>query len=148
MKLNAGGSQKYLRPLDGFTKIKPIHNDVLVVDMNFEARLSGGGIFILGDNGTQEGLRPRWGLIYAVGPDQKQVNPGQWILVEHGRWTRGIDFVDTESGDKRTLRKIDPDSILMVSDEDPTGYVETYNPNAIDTGPGVRHRPEDFGAGA
>ena len=35
----------------------------------------------------------------------------------HGRWTRGIDIED-ESG-KKTLRRIDPNDILMVSDELP-----------------------------
>lgn len=146
MKLDAGGSQKYLRPLEGFKSIKPLHNDILVVDMSFEAGMTGGGIFILGDDGKQAGLRPRWALVYAVGPDQKDVEVGQWILVEHGRWTRGIDFVN-QDGEKQTLRKVDPECLLLVSDDDPRGHIETYNPNPIDTGPGVRHRPEDFGAG-
>ena len=147
MQLDAGGSQKYLRPLEGFNKIIPLKDDVLVTDMNFEARMSGGGIFILGDNGTQAGLRARWGLVYEVGPEQTDVEKGQWILVEHGRWTRGIDFIN-QDGEKQTLRKIDVNAMLAVSDEDPNGIVETYNTDAIDTGPGVRHRPEDFGAGS
>ena len=37
MKLDAGGSQKYLRPLEGFKKIRALNDDVLVTDMNFEA---------------------------------------------------------------------------------------------------------------
>jgi len=146
MKLDAGGSQKYLRPLEGFKSIRALHDDVLVVDMNFEARLSAGGIFILGDDGTQRGLRPRWGLVYTVGPDQTDVKAGQWILVEHGRWTRGFEFINSE-GDTQTLRKVDPECILLVSDEDPTGYIDSINADEIDTSPGVQHRPEDFGAG-
>lgn len=147
MNLDAGGSQKYLRPLEGFKTIRALHDDVLVIDMNFEAGMTGGGIFLLGDDGKQRGLRPRWALIYETGPDQKHMHKGQWILVEHGRWTRGVNFVDKD-GDTQTLRKIDPDCVLLISDDDPRGKIETVNPDEIDTGPGVNHRPEDFGAGA
>jgi hypothetical protein len=45
------------------------------------------------------------------------VSPGQWICIEHGRWTRGIDIED-ESG-KVTLRRVDPKDIMMISDELP-----------------------------
>jgi len=147
MKLDAGGSQKYLRPLEGFKRIRPLHNEVLVVDMNFEAGMTGGGIFLLGDDGKQRGLRARWGLVYEVGPEQKDVKKGQWILVEHGRWTRGLHFKN-QDGEQQTLRKVDPECMLLVSDDDPRGRIETVNPEEIDTGPGVRHKPEDFGAGA
>lgn len=146
MKLDAGGSQKYLRPLDGFKRIRALHNEVLVTDMNFEAGMTAGGIFILGDDGKQRGLRARWALVYEVGPDQKDVQKGQWVLVEHGRWTRGVKFKN-QDGDTQTLRKIDPECMLLVSDDDPTGFIETVNSDEIDTGPGIRHRPEDFGAG-
>jgi hypothetical protein len=52
--------------------------------------------------------------VYAIGPDQLDVKIGQWICVAHGRWTRGIDIEDEDG--KKTLRRIDPDDILMVSD--------------------------------
>ena len=82
--------------------------------MVFDERITTGGIVLLNDNGKGTGIRPRWGQVYAVGPDQKDVKIGQWICVAHGRWTRGID-VEDESG-KRTLRRIDPKDILAVSD--------------------------------
>jgi len=147
MKLDAGGSQKYLRPLEGFKSIRALHDDILVVDMNFEAGMTGGGIFLLGDDGKQRGLRPRWALVYEVGPDQNDVEKGQWILVEHGRWTRGIPFTDLD-GEKQVLRKVDPECLLLVSDEDPRTDIVPFNPDELDIGPGVTHRPEDFGAGA
>ena len=146
MNLDAGGSQKYLRPLEGFKKIRALHDDILVIDMNFEAGMTGGGIFLLGDDGKQRGLRPRWALVYAVGPEQKIVQQGQWILVEHGRWTRGIPFTDPD-GEKQVLRKVDPECLLLVSDDDPRATIVPFNPDELDTGPGVQHRPEDFGAG-
>lgn len=99
-----------------FTKsqIQPLNDVVIVSDMVFDERITSGGIVLLNDNGKGTGIRPRWGQVYAIGPDQKEVRLGQWICVAHGRWTRGID-VEDENG-KRTLRRIDPKDILAVSD--------------------------------
>jgi hypothetical protein len=82
--------------------------------MLFDQRITSGGIILPNDNGTGSGIRPRWGQVYAIGPDQLDVKIGQWICVAHGRWTRGIDIEDEDG--KKTLRRIDPDDILMVSD--------------------------------
>ena len=97
-------------------QIKALHEDVLVYDMAFDVRLTNGGIFLLNDNGKGYGIRPRWGRVYATGPEQQDVTVGQWVLVEHGRWTRGLEIED-ESGEF-TLRKIDPECIMMISDEE------------------------------
>lgn len=98
-------------------KLSALNSDVLVTEMNFKERISNGGIIILGDDGKAEGIRPRWGKVYAVGPTQNEVLPGQWVLVNHGRWTRGMPIVD-DTGE-HTLRKIDPNDMLAVSDEVP-----------------------------
>ena len=96
-------------------QLKPLNDSVIVADMKFEQRITNSGIVIPNDNGTTKGIRPRWAEVYAVGPDQKDVVPGQWIMVAHGRWTRGIDIED-ESGAK-TLRRVDPKDMLLVSDQ-------------------------------
>jgi co-chaperonin GroES (HSP10) len=97
-------------------KLTPIHDGVIVVDMNFEHRVTTAGIIIPGDDGKNSGIRPRWGQVYAVGPEQKDVKVGQYICVAHGRWTRGISVTD-ESGQVHTLRRVDNNDILLVSDE-------------------------------
>jgi hypothetical protein len=84
------------------SKLQALSDSVLVEDMTFDERLSNGGI----------------GRVYAVGPEQQDVHVGEWILVAHGRWTRGLDIED-DAG-KRTIRKIDPKDILMSADERPT----------------------------
>jgi hypothetical protein len=89
----------------------------IVSDMNFEERISTGGIIIMTDNGKSTGIRPRWGQVYAVGPDQQDIRVGDWICVEHGRWTRGLDIED-ETG-KITLRRVDPKDVMMTADEKP-----------------------------
>lgn len=101
----------------------PLNNDVIVDNMEFKERLSRGGIILRNDNGTSLGIRPRWGQVYAIGPDQTEVKVGDWILVEHGRWTRGLEIQD-EEGDK-TIRKIDPNDIMCISDEMPSD--ETFS---------------------
>lgn len=97
-------------------KITPIGNSILVADMNFKERLTNSGIFIPSDNGKTHGIRPRWARVYAVGPEQKDVEVGQWVLVSHGRWTRGVEIED-ETG-KHTIRRIDPNDMLLLSDEE------------------------------
>jgi len=100
------------------SKLQALSDSVLVEDMTFDERLSNGGIVLLNDNGKSSGIRPRWGRVYAVGPGQQDVRVGEWILVAHGRWTRGLDIED-DAG-KHTIRKIDPKDILMSADERPT----------------------------
>ena len=102
--------------LDDYT-IKPLGKNVIVRDMNFEGRTLDSGIVLLGDDGKTDGIRPRWAQVYAVGPDQTDVAVGQWVLLEHGRWSRGIKI--TKDGEEFTIRRADPDAIMMVSDEEP-----------------------------
>jgi len=95
-------------------QIQPLNDSVIVADMVFDERITTGGIVLLNDNGKGTGIRPRWGQVYAVGPKQQDITPGQWVLVAHGRWTRGID-VEDETG-KKTLRRVDPKDLMMISD--------------------------------
>lgn len=98
--------------------LETIHDNVLIVDMNFEEQVSAGGIIIKSDNGKTEGIRPRWGKVYAIGPEQHDVKVGEWILVEHGRWTRGVEL-DTGS-EIKFIRRVDTAAILAVSDHLPS----------------------------
>jgi hypothetical protein len=99
-------------------QLRALKDSVLVTDMEFTGRQLASGIVLLNDNGTTAGIRPRWGQVYAIGPDQQDVVVGQWICVAHGRWTRGHDIED-DAGIK-TIRKIDPKDILLVSNEQPS----------------------------
>lgn len=97
-------------------QIKALHDHVIVSEMIFDQRITQTGLILPNDNGTSLGIRPRWGRVYAVGPRQQEVRVGQWICVDHGRWTRGLDIED-EAG-KRTIRRIDPKDILLIADGD------------------------------
>ena len=87
---------------------------VIVSNMNFDQKISHGGIIIPSGDKKLEGIHPRWGQVYAVGPKQLDVRVGQYVCVKHGRWTRGVDIED-DSGE-HTIRRIDPKDILLVSD--------------------------------
>lgn len=95
--------------------IKPLRDSVIVSDMKFDERISKGGIVLLNDDMKNSGIRPRWAKVYATGPDQKDIKVGQYILVSHGRWTRGINIEDDNG--VHTIRKVDNNDIMLVSDE-------------------------------
>jgi len=99
------------------TKLRALNESVLVEDMKFTGRTLSSGIILHNDNGTTAGIRPRWGRVYAIGPTQQDVQPGQWVCVAHGRWTRGLDIEDADG--VKTIRRIDPNDILLVSDTEP-----------------------------
>jgi hypothetical protein len=110
-------SNKY-RATNQVDGVRALHDHVIVRDMNFGARKLASGIFLLNDDGKTEGIRPRWARVYAVGPDQQDVKVGQWVFIEHGRWSRGMEVeIDNEIF---TLRKADTKCIIFVSDEEPT----------------------------
>lgn len=99
------------------SEIRALRDHVLVVDMNFGERMLSSGIVLTGDDAKTSGIRPRWAKVYAVGPEQKDIVVGQWILVAHGRWTRGIKVeINNET---MTLRRVDTNDILLISDEEP-----------------------------
>ena len=98
-------------------KIQALKNAVIVSDMNFQERFLNSGIVLLGDDMKSSGVRPRWGCVYAIGPDQQDVAVGDWICVAHGRWTRGVKIEDDRG--VHTIRKVDPKDILLVSADQP-----------------------------
>ena len=97
--------------------IRAIKDHVIVTDMNFGQRTLSSGIIMLGDDGKTDGIRPRWAQVFRVGPEQSDVKVGQWILVEHGRWTRGLPV--ELAGEKITIRRVDPACIIGVQDQQP-----------------------------
>jgi co-chaperonin GroES (HSP10) len=121
-------------------RIKPIRDNVLITDMEFGEEKSKGGIIIQSLNGKSEGIKPRWGRVWAVGPEQKDVKVGSWILLEHGRWTRGVTVKD-EHGDELIIRRADIKAMLAVSDEKPDDFQFGENETARH---GSTHNPQDF----
>jgi len=102
------------------TNVRAIGNRVLVRDMHFGEQKTASGLILRSDDGTTRGIYPRWAKVHSKGPDNKDdYSVGDWILIEHGRWTRGIDM-DIE-GEEFTLRMVEAESVLAYSDEKPSG---------------------------
>lgn len=98
--------------------ITALKNKVLVTNIESGGQVTAHGIIIPDDDGKERGIRPRWAEVYAVGKDVTDLKPGQWILISHGRWSRGVD-ISTKNG-KVTIRQVDyPEAILLVSDKKP-----------------------------
>jgi co-chaperonin GroES (HSP10) len=102
--------------------IVPLRDKILVSDMNFGEETTKGGIILQGDDGKRTGIKPRWARVWAVGPEQKEVTEGEWILIEHGRWTRKFEL-KMEDGTKVSLHGVDNKAILMSADEKPSDVV-------------------------
>jgi co-chaperonin GroES (HSP10) len=98
--------------------IKPLRDKVLIRDMQFGIEKTAGGIYLPSDDGKSSGIHPRWGRVFAIGPEQNEVKIDQWILVEHGRWSRGTVY-QTPEGEDIEIRLVDNNAILLYSDEAP-----------------------------
>lgn len=120
-------------------KIIPLNDNILVVDMNFEEMKTASGIIIQSDDGKAHGVKPRWCRVWAIGPTQQDVKVGEWILVEHGRWTRGVTV--RENGKEIVIRRVETTSVLCSADEKPN---DVYIGQEHDTSKPITSRPEDF----
>jgi co-chaperonin GroES (HSP10) len=104
-------------------KITPLKKRVLVSNMHFGLTKTKAGLIIPDDDGKAHGTHPRWAKVYAVGKDQTDVNVGEWVLISHGRWTRGITL-ETETEDL-DVRMIDEKDILLTSKDEPDINITT-----------------------
>ena len=108
-----------INPIKG--KPRAIGNRVLVSDMHFGEQKTNSGIILKSDDGKAHGIYSRWGKVYSKGPKNTDpYNVGDWILVEHGRWTRSFDM-ELSDDNIVTVRMIEAESILSWSDEKPSG---------------------------
>jgi co-chaperonin GroES (HSP10) len=104
--------------IDG--RLAPIKDNVIVSDMYFGEQKTNSGLIITSDDGDVRGIYPRWGKVYAKGPtntDPYQV--GDWVLIEHGRWTRAFKMRD--GSETAEVRMVETSSILLYSDKKPDG---------------------------
>jgi len=123
--------------------VRAIGKRVIVSNMHFGEQKTKSGLILRDDDGTTRGIYPRWGQVYAKGPENKDpYEVGHWILIEHGRWTRGVK-IENEKGEFE-IRMVDQENILAFSEEKPD---EVQIGAEYSDGP-AEIRPEAFGAGA
>ena len=127
-------AENYAKAYNG--TLEPIGNRVIVSNMHFGEQKTKSGLIIKDDNGTTRGIYPRWAKVHQKGPDNNDdYNVGDWILIEHGRWTRGINI--NESNGEIELRMVEAESVLAVSDEKPDGVTigAEYSDGPVDIDP-------------
>ena len=103
-------------------KVEPLRDMILAVDLEYGAQIIN-GIIIPNDNMEARGIRSRWAKIYRVGPEITDIKAGEWVRIEHGRWSVG--FYINEGGENILVRWVDYEAIEMVSDEKPAGFTAT-----------------------
>lgn len=101
---------------DVMKKLSPLGNKIILINMDNGFKLRNGLIHL--DDSTLEsgerGVRPRWAEVYAVGPEQTDVKVGDWVLMDHGRWSEGLKFRTSEDEEIKIWLG-DPNGILGVS---------------------------------
>ena len=96
--------------------LRAVADKVLVYNMHFGGQTLASGIILRDDDKKSEGIKPRWAQVYSIGPRANlDVKVGQWVLVGHGRWTRGVNIEDANG--PQTIRAVDPKDCMLVSDE-------------------------------
>jgi co-chaperonin GroES (HSP10) len=91
---------------------------VLVTNLDSGEQKTAGGIVLSDDDGKLRGIHSRWAKVYSVGEDITDIQVGEWILVEHGRWSRTISLGGI------SLNLVDyPKGVLCASPERPVGFI-------------------------
>jgi co-chaperonin GroES (HSP10) len=134
-----GGGQTLITRVKG--NVKPIRNRVIVTDMHFGEQQTSGGIIITSDDGKDRGIKPRWGRVVVKGDaNNDPYDVGDWILIEHGRWTRGFE-VEDENGEVKLMRTVEAESVLGWQTETPEDMLFG---NKSGAGSVETAKPEDF----
>jgi co-chaperonin GroES (HSP10) len=121
-------------------QVRPLTQDILVHGMDMGEQTTAAGIVIHSDDGKAHGVKPRWAQVYKVGAScELDVEPGQWILIEHGRWTRKIKIDDGES--VKEVQKVEVSAVIAVADQKPNDF---YIGQEFSNGSSTNISPQDF----
>lgn len=94
--------------------IEACKGKVLVSDLDRGEQVLDSGIILTNNDGKTSGIHSRWAKVHSVGEDITDIKPGEWVLVEHGRWSRTIVVDGVE------LNLVDyPKGVLAAADERP-----------------------------
>lgn len=100
------------------TNLRPINDVVICTDGDFGEQVLESGIVVQKTIGKTEGITARWFRVHACGPDAKFVEPGDWILVEYGRWTENFlgGYLEDDLPDRTPMWCVEYKSILAKSE--------------------------------
>lgn len=99
------------------SEFKPTRGKIFVTGIEQGMQKTKGGIILNDDNFKDHGIRPRWCQVYAIGEGVEDITVGEWILVEHGRWTLRLSL-ELDSGPV-DVWMVDPKAMLLASTNNP-----------------------------
>jgi len=106
-------------------KVKAVGSSVLasMVKVASGHRVLASGILLPDKDMELSGIRPRWFKVESIGPLVKFIEEGQFVFVEHGRWSNEMKILQ-KGGDTTSVWLLDNEKCLLVSDIDPVnnGY--------------------------
>lgn len=98
-------------------KLIPINDKVIGKSVDdYGLKTTAGGLIINEKDGVPESIRPRWFEVTHVGPKNIDFKIGDFVLVAHGRWSRGFTINDD---DDTKYFHLDSDEIMLISDTKP-----------------------------
>ena len=107
-------------------KVKAFGDRIIAVEGDLGDQITESGLLIKSNVDQADGITPRWFRVFEVGPRVDWIKPDQWVLVEYGRWTPGVELEDDRLEGVTEAWRIDPDGCLAVSDHKPsTQYFNT-----------------------
>lgn len=100
------------------TSLQPLSNNVLFKFLD-ETKSSDGkfmertkGSIVIGAMRDTQNSSPRWGQVIATGPKVQDVSIGEYILIEAGKWTVGVNYED-----EGKVWKTDDNWIMLSTDD-------------------------------
>jgi co-chaperonin GroES (HSP10) len=111
---------------------KALRDHVWVSDLDHGQKITKSGLIIPDDDMTNRGIRPRWGRVVYVGPEinSADVEIGDWVMTEHGRWTNKITLTFADDSEIDMWRLDYPNAVLVRTKDDPrtvTGDLSNRN---------------------
>jgi len=97
-------------------KIKALRGKVLaeMIEKPDGLRKTKSGLILKDADNDTSGIRPRWFKVYSVGEDIDWVTQGQYLLVDHGRWSNGVKLDEDVK-----IYLVDNNDCLVISDKNP-----------------------------
>jgi len=100
-------------------RLRALSDNILCIEGDFGDQTTESGIIVKSTIGKAEGVVPRWFKVFEVGPKIDWLKSGQYVYVQHGRWTEGFKTTDDRLEPDQKVWKVEPKACMLVSDDKP-----------------------------
>ena len=103
--------------------VKAIADHLICINGQFGDSMTESGIVIKSTANKAEGIGARWFQVHSKGDRcNLAAEPGQWVLVEHGRWSNDFKV------DDQKYWRVDPLGCMAMRDDEPENVIY-YDPS-------------------